>query len=84
MQKKLVITWPCVRSFPPTTTRLAPITEKELERKTKQNKNKKKKERKETKFIVEEKKHLKFKAAIWKWQMLAASNVKVSCSEKKK
>ena len=81
MRENFVITWSCVRLFPPTTITLTPITEKKLERNW-QNKTKRKK-RKETKFIAEEKNIKKFKAVIRKWQMLAASKVKMSGSETK-
>ena len=83
MRENFVITWSCVRLFPPTSITLTSITEKGERARaklTKQNKNKK---RKETKFIAEEKNIKKFKVAMRKWQMLAARKVKMSGSETK-
>ena len=82
MRENFVITRRCIRLFPPppphtTTTTLTPITEKEQERKTKQKK-------KGDEVHCGRKKREKFKAAMRKWQILAASNVKMSWSEKKK
>ena len=88
MRENLVTTWPCVGPFSATTTTLTPITEKELKRKTKQQqqqKTKNKKKKKERRrSSLRKKKHEKFKAGMRNWQMLAASKVKMSGSEKKK
>ena len=71
MRENLVITWPCVGPFPSTTTTLKPITEKELKRKKKQQQQQQHQKKK------------KKNSGMRKWQMLAASKVKMSGSEKK-
>ena len=86
MRDNFVLTWPSVRTSvrPPhtcklmsnvifSTTILTCITEKLLEREIRQQKRR----------ILLEEKHENFIAVMKKWEMLAATNVKVSGREKK-